>query len=236
MSKVKVLIIEDELSIRKFIIAGLDKQMYQVLEATKGEEGIRLLAMHSPDLLLLDLGLPDIDGLKVITEIRTWSKIPIIVISARGKEEDKILALDAGADDYLTKPFSVSELQARIRALLRRLKKDEKDSPTVFEFGDLKIEFPSRQVFLGSELIHLTPKEYNLLKLLVDNQGCVITHKQLLLSVWGQAYLAQPHYVRVFMKNIRHKLKEDPTKPKYIITEPGVGYRFIATVSTPSSL
>ena len=224
--KPRILIIEDEPPIRKILLAGL-KDDYEILEAETGKEGVRSVATHNPDLVILDIGLPDIDGFEVTQEIRRFSSIPIIILSARDQDLDKVKTLDSGADDYLTKPFSMSELLARIRAALRRAAQN-KDSTgsSVFESDGLKIDFSARQVVLDGEELHLTPTEYHLLSFLTKHAGKVVTHQQLLIEVWGAAYKRETQYLRVFMGQLRQKLKEDPAKPRFLITDPGVGYRF----------
>lgn len=225
MGEVKrVLVIDDELAIRRFLKASLDSGEYFVLEAEGGREGIHKAATENPHIVLLDLGLPDMDGVEVAKNLREWTRVPIIVLSARGQERDKVDALDAGADDYLTKPFGIGELLARIRVALRHSMPKEPDNPTV-AFGDIKIDLAARIVTKKSEEVHLTPNEFNLLAVLAKNVGRVLTHKQLLAEVWGQAYVGENHYVRVFMGQIRHKIEDDPAQPKFLINEPGVGYR-----------
>ena len=228
MDKVpRLLIIEDELAIRRFLRAGLG-DAYELVEAENGEEGVRKAAKSNPDAVLLDLGLPDIDGLEVTRRIREWSQVPIIVLSARGQDEDKITALDHGANDYLTKPFSMGELLARVRVALRPTLRNESEGEDSGEViaGPIKINFSTRQVSVLGKDVHLTPLEYKLLVALIQNAGKVLTHKQLLTKVWGPAYSKETHYLRVFMKELRHKLERDPARPQYLTTEPGVGYRF----------
>jgi len=224
-SRAKILIIEDEAPIRRFLRASLTESEFELFEAETGHEGIHSAATNNPDIILLDLGLPDIDGLKVISSLREWSKTPIIVLSAREQENDKITALDNGADDYLTKPFGVGELLARIRVALRRSERLSEDLPS-FESETLKVDFSLRQVWTDGKEVHLTPIEYDLLSLLIRHAGKVLTHKQLLSQVWGEAYAKDTHYLRVFMGQLRHKLEVDPAKPKMFLTEAGVGYRF----------
>lgn len=226
-SKAKILIIEDELPIRRFLRASLPDSAFDIVEAVTGHEGIRAAATHNPDVILLDLGLPDMDGLEVTKAIREWAKTRIIVISARGQESDKIAALDNGADDYLTKPFGVGELLARIRVALRQSKQSESGAAeAVFSAAGLKVDFSTRQVWARGNEVHLTPIEYKLLSVLIQHAGRVLTHKHLLTEVWGAAYANDTHYLRVFMGQLRHKLEENPAKPVQLITEPGVGYRF----------
>ena len=225
--KIKILLIEDELPIRKFLKSGLG-EAYNLIEATSGQEGLSAIATHNPKLVILDLGLPDMDGLEVTKQAREFTDIPIIVLSARGQDLDKISALDSGADDYLTKPFSLDELLARMRVAMRHAEKSTKPKEIVFESNGLKIDFPSREVFLDQEKIHLTPIEYQLLTCLVRDAGRVLTHNQLLTEVWGAAYSKETQYLRVFMRQLRQKLKEKTGHSRFITTEPGVGYRFKA--------
>ncbi len=221
-----VLMIEDELPIRRFVRATLQNQNFSLMETETGQEGLSLAASHHPEVVLLDLGLPDIDGLDVIKKLREWTSVPIIVISARGKEKDKVAALDSGADDYLTKPFGVAELMARIRVSMRHARQvgREADEP-VFEIGDLRVDLAKRQVFLGTREIHLTPIEYKVLTMLIRHAGKVVTQRQLLLDVWGQARDEQTHYLRIYVHQLRQKLEPNPVRPRYLITEAGVGYR-----------
>lgn len=221
-----ILMIEDEAQIRRFLRTTLTSNHYRLVEATTAQDGLQLAASRTPDLVILDLGLPDKDGLVVIAELRGWTAVPIIVLSAREQEGDKVLALDAGADDYLTKPFSVNELLARIRVALRHASQmgQEGDSP-VFTVGDLRVDLAQRQVFIADKEIHLTPIEYKLLTMLVRHAGKVITQRQLLKEVWGPAYTDESHYLRVYMGQLRHKLEANPARPCYLLTEPGVGYR-----------
>ncbi len=224
-----ILVIEDEPQMQKFLRMSLTSEGYRVVEAAKGQEGIDLARTHNPDLVLLDLGLPDMDGTHVTRALREWTARPIIVISARGQEEDKILALDAGADDYLTKPFATGELMARIRVALRRTARAGQDKPeAVLTVGELTMDLDKRQVFVGAEEVHLTPNEYKLLTVLMKNAGRVLTHRQLLKEVWGPAYATQTQYLRVYMVQLRHKLERDSARPEYLVTEPGVGYRLKA--------
>ncbi len=221
-----VLIIEDEPQIRRFLRATLTNHGYQLIEAVNAQEGLVQAATRSPALIILDLGLPDLDGLDVAKQVREWSAVPIIVLSARGQERDKIAALDAGADDYLTKPFGVGELLARIRVALRHAQQAaDTDEQSLFEVGDLKVDLIRRQVIVANEEVHLTPIEYNLLKTLVQHAGKVVTQTQLLKEVWGPAYVAESHYLRVYMSQLRRKIEVDPARPRYLLTEPGVGYR-----------
>jgi two-component system, OmpR family, KDP operon response regulator KdpE len=223
---VYILVVEDEPQMQKFLRMSLASEGYRVVVASKGQEGIDLARTHNPELVLLDLGLPDMDGTEVTRVLREWSAKPIIVISARGQEEDKIRALDAGADDYLTKPFATGELMARIRVALRRAAHAGQDRPeAVIAAGDLKIDLGKRQVSVAGAEVHLTPNEYKLLTVLMKNAGRVLTHRQLLKEVWGPAYATQTQYLRVYMVQLRQKLERDSARPEYLLTEPGVGYR-----------
>lgn len=209
---------------RRFLRASLTSNGYRVFEASSGEAGTIEAKARNPELVLLDLGLPDLDGLVVTQRLREWTKTPIIVISARGREEDKINALDAGADDYLTKPFGVGELLARIRVALRNAARGDSGS-SQFAVGDLKVDLGRRQVLLGGQEVHLTPIEYKLLGVLVKHAGRVITHRQLLRDVWGPGSGEQTQYLRVYMGQLRHKLERNPSRPQFLTTEAGVGYR-----------
>lgn len=221
-----VLVVEDEPPMRKFIRASLSSHGYRVLEAERVAEAVALMTGHNPDIVLLDLGLPDGDGIDLTRQLREWSRVPIIVLSARGREDDKVLALDAGADDYLTKPFGVNELLARMRVALRHAQNAASTTPAqVFEFGEVKIDLVRREVFRGGEELRLTPIEYKLLVLFAQHAGKVLTHRQILKEVWGPAYATQTHYVRVHMAELRKKVEADPARPKLLVTEPGVGYR-----------
>ena len=225
---VRIVVIEDEQAITKLIRSGYAKDEAEVLDATTGEEGIRLVAKSNPDVVLLDLGLPDLDGQEVCRRLREWTDVPVIVVSARGKEDDKVRALDNGADDYMTKPFGLNELQARVRAALRHsLRRRAVEPEPVFRTGELEVDLQSRLVRLAGEEVHLTALEYKLLALLVRHAGMVLTHKQLLEEVWGPAYVDELHYLRVYMGQLRHKLEPDPTRPKLLRTESGVGYRLM---------
>lgn len=219
-----VLVIEDEAQMRRFLRASLASNGYQVIESDTAADGIAQAAARTPDLVLLDLGLPDLDGLAVTQRLREWATTPIIVISARGREEDKIQALDAGADDYLTKPFGVGELLARIRVALRNAARGELGS-SQFAVGPLKVDLARRQVLVSEKEVHLTPIEYKLLATLVKYAGRVVTHRQLLREVWGPNSAEQTQYLRVYMGQLRHKLEENPSRPQFLTTEPGVGYR-----------
>jgi two-component system KDP operon response regulator KdpE len=220
-----VLVIEDEPQIRRFLRATLTNHGYRLIEAVNAQEGLAHAATHNPALIILDLGLPDLDGLDVTRQVREWSDVPILVLSARGQEQDKIAALDAGADDYLTKPFGVSELSARIRVALRRSKQpDEVES--VFQDQELLVDFVKREVRVRDLPVTLTPTEYSILRTLVIHAGKVLTHQQLIKEVWGGNYEVNSHLLRVNISNLRRKIENDPIQPRHIITEPGVGYRF----------
>jgi len=219
----RVLVVDDERAIRRYLHAALQAQGFAVYEASGGKDALEMSIANRPDLIILDLGLPDIDGVEVTRQLREWSQIPIIILSVREQESDKINALDAGADDYLTKPFSTGELLARMRAALRHATQSSSD-PT-FESDGLIVDLSHRQVKVGNTEVSLTPTEYDLLRILVQNAGRVLTHRQLLRLVWGAAYESEAHLLRVNMSNLRRKIEPDPTRPRYIITEPGVGYR-----------
>ncbi|MFN8530783.1 MAG: response regulator [Anaerolineae bacterium] len=221
-----VLVIEDDHQIRRFLRATLLDNGYTYLEADNAREGLRLVGLQHPDLIILDLGLPDMDGLEVTRRLREWTTTPILVLSARNQERDKVDALDAGADDYLTKPFGTAELLARMRVAARHaiLIAQGADEP-VFTTGGLKVDLAHRQVFVDDAEIHLTPIEYKLLLVLVQHAGKVVTRKQLLHDVWGPSYVDEMHYLRVYMGQLRRKLEAEPTLPRYLLTEPGVGYR-----------
>jgi two-component system KDP operon response regulator KdpE len=222
----RILVIEDEAPIRRFLRVSLAGQGYSLLEAETGQKAIHLAASQPPDLVILDLGLPDLDGLEVIRQIREWSSVPILVLSARGRENDKVSALDAGADDYLTKPFGVGELLARLRVALRRGAVNPNEAgEAVFAVQNLRVDQERRQVFLDKEEIHLTPIEYRLLTTLIKYAGKVVTHRQLLKEVWGPNNVDATHYLRVYMGHLRHKVEADSARPKILLTEPGVGYR-----------
>lgn len=224
-----VLIVEDEAGICNFISAILASNHYQVLKTAKGAEAISIMASHSPDLILLDLGLPDIDGLDVLKSIREWSEVPIIVVSARGHEREKVQALDLGADDYITKPFGTSELLARIRTALRRNRKTlegSNQSLKRFIVGELEIDFEKRVVLIHDKEVHFTPIEYKIITLLAEHAGRVLIHDYIIKKIWGP-YANETQALRVNMANIRRKLESNPAEPKYILTEVGVGYRMI---------
>lgn len=227
-SMAKVVLIEDEAQIRRFVRAALEAEHCNVTEAATGQRGVLEAGTRKPDLVVLDLGLPDCDGVEVIQQIRSWSGVPILILSARSLESEKVRALDMGADDYLTKPFGIAELQARVRALLRRSVGAAQAAEPVMQLGELRVDLPKRQVWRGAEEIHLTPIEYKLLSLLIANIGKVVTQRQLLREVWGPHHVEDTHYLRVYMAGLRRKLELDPALPRHIRTEPGVGYRLLA--------
>ncbi len=226
---VTVVVIEDDKQIRRFVRTTLESQNMTVFEAETGQQGLREAAFRKPELIVVDLGLPDTDGIDVIRELRTWTDQPVIVLSARTNEEAKVGALDAGADDYLTKPFSVSELLARIRAQLRRRNRGGQQEKPLVRFGSVLLDLSERRVSRDGIAVHLTPIEYRLLTTLVRHAGRVLTHQQLLREVWGPAYVENQHYLRVYMGHLRHKLEVDPAQPVHIVTETGVGYRLTGT-------
>ncbi|TDA70600.1 MAG: response regulator [Clostridia bacterium] len=221
----RVLIIDDETPIRRLLKVALEAHGYEVAGAASGRQGLQQAALLHPDLVILDLGLPDLDGLEVVKRLREWSRVPIIILSIREQEDDKIKALDAGADDYVTKPFSMGELLARMRAALRHAAQNS-DEP-VLTFGGLTIDLARRLVTVEGREVKLTPTEYELLKNLALNAGRVMTHRQLLRTIWGPEYQEETHYLRVYIGQLRRKIETDPTRPRYIITEPGVGYRLV---------
>ncbi|HXX85743.1 MAG TPA: two-component system response regulator KdpE [Casimicrobiaceae bacterium] len=220
-------LVEDELQIRRFVRAALETESWRVFEAETVKQGLVEAGTRKPDVVILDLGLPDGSGIDFIRDLRTWSAVPVVVLSARVNEADKIEALDAGADDYLTKPFGVGELLARVRAVLRRkLGAGPKDGP-VLCFGDVEVDQEKRLVRKGGEEVHLTPIEYRLLSVMIANLGRVLTHRQILREVWGPAYVDQGHYVRIHMAHLRQKLEDDPAQPKHLVTETAIGYRLV---------
>jgi two-component system KDP operon response regulator KdpE len=221
------ILVEDERQIRRFVRTALEGEGWTVVEAGTLNQGLTDAATRKPDLIILDLGLPDGDGMEFIRDVRGWSPVPIVVLSARVGEQDKIAALDAGADDYLSKPFGVGELLARVRAAARRLQTAGAAHGPVFRFGDITVDRSLRTVHKGLGLVHLTPIEYRLLSLLVANVGKVLTHRQILREVWGPSHAEDGHYVRVYMGHLRHKLEDDPAQPKHILTETAVGYRLV---------
>ncbi len=220
-----ILLIEDEPQMRRFLRITLQGEGYRLIEAATGEDGLREAAGKNPSVVLLDLGLPDFDGIEVAKKLREWSTVPVIVLSARGQEDDKVKALDAGADDYLTKPFGAGELLARIRVALRHAGTPSPGEESVFILGGITVDLAMRRVKVDEAEVHLTPTEYKLLSVLVRHAGKVITHGQLMREVWGPAYVNQTHYLRIYMAQLRHKLEPDPARPRYFINEPGVGYR-----------
>jgi two-component system, OmpR family, KDP operon response regulator KdpE len=219
----RILVVDDEIAIRRFLKTVLDNGEFTVHLAETGHIALAAAATVRPDVILLDLGLPDLDGTEIISRIREWSQVPIIVLSVRDRESDKVAALDAGADDYLTKPFGTDELLARIRVMLRRSRQETPEP--VFTTGDLEVDFANRRVKARNEEIQLTPTEYDLLRLMATNAGKVLTHGMILRRIWGVAYIEQPHVLRVNISNLRRKIEIDPSRPRHIITEPGVGYR-----------
>ncbi|EJB8350169.1 response regulator [Vibrio cholerae] len=226
-SEIKILIIEDEAPIQRFLTVLISGYEYQVKVASTAEQGLHLVANWNPHLILLDLGLPDQDGISLTIELRAWTQTPIMVISAREKEADKVQALDAGANDYLTKPFGSEELMARIRVALRLAPSTESVEQTRFELGDLVLDLVLKQVTKAGEPVKLTKTEYNILKLLAKNMGKVLTHKQILKEVWGGNYVEHHHYVRIHVAQLRHKVEDNPAQPRFILTENGVGYRLV---------
>ena len=219
------LLIEDEPQIRRFVRAALEEEGWMVHEAATAQRGLADAGTRSPDLIILDLGLPDGDGIDLIGEIRKWSKVPVIVLSARTGEGDKITALDAGADDYLTKPFGVGELQARVRATIRRQRPADGAAEGLVQFGDVTVDLKDRRVSKGGAVVKLTPTEFRLLAVLVTSAGRVLTNPQLLRAVWGPSHAEDGHYLRIYMGHLRHKLESDSAQPRYLLTETGVGYR-----------
>ncbi|HGS5205470.1 TPA: response regulator [Vibrio cholerae] len=226
-SEIKILIIEDEAPIQRFLTVLISGYEYQVKVASTAEQGLHLVAHWNPHLILLDLGLPDQDGISLTRELRAWTPTPIMVISAREKEADKVQALDAGANDYLTKPFGSEELMARIRVALRLAPSTESVEQTRFELGDLVLDLVLKQVTKAGDPVKLTKTEYNILKLLAKNMGKVLTHKQILKEVWGGNYVEHHHYVRIHVAQLRHKVEDNPAQPRFILTENGVGYRLV---------
>jgi len=221
-----VVLIEDESQIRRFLRATLTGQGYRLFEAATGADGVVEVGSRQPDVVIIDLGLPDMDGLDVIRRVREWTAVPIIVLSARGLERDKVTALDAGADDYVSKPFGAGELLARIRVALRHTAgASHEAAEAAFKVGELRVDLLHRQVLVGDKEVHLTPVEYKLLTTLVRHAGKVVTHQHLLREVWGPSHTEQAHYVRVYMAHLRHKLEAQPARPRYLLTEAGVGYR-----------
>jgi two-component system, OmpR family, KDP operon response regulator KdpE len=225
-----IIVIEDEAQIRRFLRTTLDSEGYHVVEAENAKQGLTEAATRKPDMIILDLGLPDMDGVEVVKGIREWSSVPIVILSARSLEKDKISALDAGADDYLVKPFGVGELLARIRVALRHVSSAANgDEDGVFSVGELKVDMIHRKVSVSGAEVHLTPIEYCLLSVLVKHAGKVLTHRMLLKEVWGPNYVERAHYLRIYMGTLRHKLEQDPARPRFLLTEVGVGYRLAVT-------
>lgn len=221
----RILVIDDEPQIRRLLKVTLSAHQYDLQEATTADEGLNQIALFRPDVIILDLGLPDKDGLVLVREIREWCKTPIIILSARENEQDKIKALDAGADDYVTKPFGMGELLARIRTALRHTAGIEEEP--VLSFGELVIDRAKRIVTVNGEEVKLTPTEYEVMKVLAIHAGKVLTHRQLLCTVWGPAYERENHYSRIYIGQLRRKIEKDPAQPKHILTEPGIGYRLV---------
>lgn len=221
-----VLIVEDEKDIRRFVRSALENEGWRVFDADTLQRGLIEAGTRKPDLIILDLGLPDGDGLDFIRDLRQWSSIPVIVLSARSEESDKVLALDAGADDYLSKPFGVAELLARVRVSLRRHAQQNQESPLI-QFSDVEVDLINRRVSRAGEDLHLTPLEFRLLTELIANAGKVLTQRQLLSAVWGPNYVEHSHYLRIYMGHLRQKLEAEPARPKHLLTETGVGYRFM---------
>ncbi|HLF98806.1 MAG TPA: response regulator [Methylococcaceae bacterium] len=231
MTQPVIVVIEDDPPMRRFLRTSLGSQGFKVHEADTGRQGLVLVGNRKPDLLILDLGLPDMDGVEVVRSLREWSALPIVVLSARSQESDKIEALDAGADDYLTKPFGIGELLARIRVALRhRARPASGAADALFCAGDLRVDSGARRVFVGENEIRLTPIEFRLLATLVRHAGRVLTHRQLLKEVWGPAHVEHVHYARIYMGMLRQKLEADPARPRYLLTEAGVGYRLACDV------
>ncbi|HEV2979468.1 MAG TPA: two-component system response regulator KdpE [Casimicrobiaceae bacterium] len=223
-----LVVIEDDPQIRRFLRTGLSTEPFRIFEAETGRAGLVEAATRKPDLVILDLGLPDLDGVEVVSELRQWYTRPIIILSARSNEQEKIKALDAGADDYLTKPFGIGELLARLRAALRRAARDAGvAAENSIEFGDVRVDLAARRVQRAGSDVHLTPNEYRLLAALVRHAGKVCTHRQLLAEVWGPSHVEHGHYLRIYMAQLRHKLELDPTNPRFLRTEAGVGYRLL---------
>ncbi|HUD96749.1 MAG TPA: response regulator [Woeseiaceae bacterium] len=225
-SQAAVLVIEDEAHIRSFLRISLEAHGYSVVEARTGEDGLSLAGQNPPQLVIVDLGLPDMDGQEVIERLREWSEVPILVLSVRGDEKEKVRALDSGANDYVTKPAAISELMARVRVLLRKREPDEAEG-ALYERNGLRIDLSRREVHKDGVAVHVTRKEYQLLRLLVRSAGRVLTHQCLLREVWGPGFTTETHYLRVLVSGLRQKLGDDPADPHYIVTEQGVGYRLL---------
>lgn len=220
-----VILIEDDPQIRRFIKESLQREGWKVFESDTGQRGLIEAGSRKPDLLLVDLGLPDMDGVEVVRDFRNWSAVPILILSARSDEHEKIIALDAGADDYLTKPFGIGELLARVRAVTRRRLSSTNHSPK-FNFGDVEVDFSKHTVSKNGNLVHLTQIEYRLLGVLLSNSGKIMSHRRLMQEVWGPNHTESAHYLRIYMSHLRQKLEADPAQPIYLLTETGVGYRF----------
>jgi two-component system KDP operon response regulator KdpE len=223
----RILVVDDEAQIRKFLRIALEASGYDVIETAKGTEGVAKCATSTPDLVVLDLGLPDIDGKEVVRRIREWSEVPILILSVRQAEAEKVAALDAGANDYVVKPFGIAELLARVRALLRRSSQAGAAEPAQIIVGELTIDLARHEVALAGEPVKLTRKEFDLLRVLAQNAGRILTHGQILREVWGKAHEQDTQYLRVFVSQLRHKLRDDPADPRFILNEPGVGYRML---------
>jgi len=224
MSDALILLIEDDVHTRRFLKTSLSHRGWRIVEADCGKSGLAMLNSSNPDLVILDLGLPDMDGIVITRRLRQLSDLPILILSARSQEQNKILALDAGADDYLTKPFSSGELQARLQALMRRVVRS-RSHQAVFVTGQLRVDLTGRKVFVANHEVHITPIEFRLLSILIRHAGVVVTHRQLLQDVWGAEHIHDQHYLRIYMGQLRHKLEADPARPRYLLTETGVGYR-----------
>jgi len=227
MAEPAIVLIEDEAEIRRFLRVTLHAKNYRLFEATSGADGLVEVATRQPDVVIVDLGLPDMDGLDVIKKLREWSSVPVIVLSARGGERDKVAALDAGADDYIAKPFGTEELLARVRVALRHAAGGAREADAVFKVGELVVDQGRRTVVVANRPVHLTPIEYKILTVLVHHAGKVLTHRQLLREVWGPTHVEHAHYLRVYLGQLRRKIERDPAQPRYLLTEPGVGYRLV---------
>lgn len=223
----RILVIDDEAQIRRFLKIALESSGYQVLQAETGHQGLELASLQSPDLILLDLGLPDIGGIEVLKRLREWTRVPVLILSVQEQERDKVTALDSGADDYLSKPFGVQELLARIRVALRHSteRNSKTDASPLFQLGDLKVDLAAHQVWKNEQALKLTKTEFKLLALLIQHAGKVLTHRQILREIWGAEYSGETHYLQVYISQLRRKLEADPSQPQMILTESGVGYR-----------
>jgi two-component system KDP operon response regulator KdpE len=222
-----ILVIEDEISIRRFLKTAIVSEGYEFSEAKTGSEGINIVRDNKPSIVLLDLGLPDIDGLNVIKSIRAWSTIPIVILSARDQEQDKVQALDAGADDYLTKPFSIVELNARMRVALRHALREQNNESPIFVSGDFHVNLEQREVRISGNKVQLSPIQYNILSVLVRKENKLVTHKEILREVWGNDHTDDIEYLRIYIYQLRHKIEKKPSEPQYLLTEPGIGYRLV---------